>query len=508
MRRLLIVLLACALALSGCSAGAPEAAGASTQGAASAPASSGEAAAGQVQGEPADRATFSLAVYPAYGFHPALSRSAANLALAPLMYEGLFTLDSQFQPQLRLCQSYTVSPDGLTWTFVLQPGVTFSDGTPLTGDVAAQALNAARGEGSRYQSRLAGVASVQGEGSQVTVTLSQANGALPALLDVPIALGTGERPLGTGPYVLTDSGGQLSLTARSDWRMGADSLPVQSIALTSLGRAEELMPAFNAGEITLMDVDLTGTQALGSSGQYQVWDYPTTLMVYLGFNAQRGLCRDPSVRQAIARAVDRETVADAVFARHAVPAALPIHPDSPWYDQELAGELSYDPAVLSGLGLEGRPITLVVNIENTAKSAAANHVAQQLESAGLVVTVERLPWAEYLETVAAGDFDLYMGEVYLTPDFDLTPLIGLGGGLNFGGWTSSVAGGLLSAFRSAQADSRAAAASALCRHLCQQVPIAPICFRSGTMLAQYGRVENAAPVYGNLFAGLENWEIS
>ena len=163
---------------------------------------------------------------------------------------------------------------------------------------------------------------------------------------------------------------------------------------------------------------------------------------------------------------------------------------------------------LSGLGLEGRPITLVVNIENTAKSAAANHVAQQLESAGLVVTVERLPWAEYLETVAAGDFDLYMGEVYLTPDFDLTPLIGLGGGLNFGGWTSSVAGGLLSAFRSAQADSRAAAASALCRHLCQQVPIAPICFRSGTMLAQYGRVENAAPVYGNLFAGLENWEIS
>ena len=62
MRRLLIVLLACALALSGCSAGAPEASGTSTQGAASAPASSGEAAAGQVQGEPAGRAPFSLAV--------------------------------------------------------------------------------------------------------------------------------------------------------------------------------------------------------------------------------------------------------------------------------------------------------------------------------------------------------------------------------------------------------------------------------------------------------------
>ena len=491
MRKFLIFAAALCLLLSGCG-----------------PAVQPEPTPSPTAAPPPEAAEFALAWYPGASLRPITGDNRTNLTLGGLLYEGLYALDGQFQPEPCLCTGGAASEDGLSWTFTLKSGVTFSDGTPLTGDVAAQALNAARGEGSRYQSRLAGVASVQGEGSQVTVTLSQANGALPALLDVPIALGTGERPLGTGPYVLTDSGGQLSLAARSDWRMGADSLPVQSIALTSLGRAEELMPAFNAGEITLMDVDLTGTQALGSSGQYQVWDYPTTLMVYLGFNAQRGLCRDPSVRQAIARAVDRETVADAVFARHAVPAALPIHPDSPWYDQELAGELSYDPAVLSGLGLEGRPITLVVNIENTAKSAAANHVAQQLESAGLVVTVERLPWAEYLETVAAGDFDLYMGEVYLTPDFDLTPLIGLGGGLNFGGWTSSVAGGLLSAFRSAQADSRAAAASALCRHLCQQVPIAPICFRSGTMLAQYGRVENAAPVYGNLFAGLENWEIS
>lgn len=106
--------------------------------------------------------------------------------------------------------------------------------------------------------------------------------------------------------------------------------------------------------------------------------------------------------------------------------------------------------MLADQGLEGRPLTLVVNIENTAKSAVANYVEQQLESAGLVVTVDRLPWEEYQETVAAGDFDLYIGEVYLTPDFDLSPLLGPGGSLNYGGWTSSTISGLLSSFRTAQ----------------------------------------------------------
>ena len=86
-------------------------------------------------------------------------------------------------------------------------------------------------------------------------------------------------------------------------------------------------------------------------------------------------------------------------------------------------------------------------------------------------------------------------------------LLGLGGSLNHGGWTSNVIGGLLSSFRTAQGDARTAAASSLCLHLTQQVPIAPICFRNGTVLTQYGRVEGLAPVYGNIFSQLESWTI-
>ena len=327
MRRLSALALACILLLAACGTPAEGSASASSSGASSSSASA------SVQTQPEETAAsapFTLAACPAYSFHPVLAENSVNLTLAPLMYEGLFTLDSDFRAQPVLCQSYSVSEDGLTWTFTLQPGITFSDGTPLTGEIVAQALQTARGEGSRYASRLSSVSSVQGSGDQVSVTLTQPNGALAELLDIPIALGEGDRPLGTGPYVLTDSGGSLSLTARSDWRGGAENLPIAQIPLASMTRADGLMSAFNAGEITLMDVDLTGSSDLGSSGQYEVWDYNTTQMLYLGFNAQQGLCRDADVRRAIAQAVDRQDVVDAIFrpprdgGRPAHPPGLPL----------------------------------------------------------------------------------------------------------------------------------------------------------------------------------------
>ena len=148
-----------------------------------------------------------------------------------------------------------------------------------------------------------------------------------------------------------------------------------------------------------------------------------------------------------------------------------------------------------------------MNIESTAKSAAANEIARQLQEAGLRVTVERLPWEEYTAALAARDFDLYLGEVYLTPDFDLSALIAPGGALNYGGWEDDVISGLLSAFRTAEGELRQSAASSLYRYLCQQVPIAPICFKNGSVLTQYGRLDQLNPTQYNVFYDLSQWAV-
>ena len=500
-QRLLCLLSAALLLLSAC--GADGSAGSGSQSDTSAPALS--------QQEPVTT-PFTLAAYPNYSFHPALAANRANLTLAPLLYEPLFQLDASFQAQPVLCQSYTASGDGLTWTFTLRSGVTFSDGTPLTGQTVADALNTARGAESRYASRLSGVTGVEASGENtVTITLSRPNGNLPLLLDIPIALGTGDRPAGTGPYVFSQQGDSLSLTARSGWWQDK-SLPCTEIPLRAVSRSDDLIFAFSSGDVSLVDVDLMGTNAMGYSGSYETWDYATTDLIYLGFNTQSGLCRSAGVRTALTRGIDRDAVAQTVYASHAVSTALPVHPASPLYDQTLAGVLSYAPEALvsqlEDLGVLGRELVLLVNRENTAKLSAAQLIAGQLESAGMEITVNALDFEDYTAALAQGDFDLYLGEVVLTADFDLTALLSSGGALNYGRWQDAQRDSLLSAFVQASGEARTAAARALFEYLNQQAPIAPVCFKNGSVLTQWGRLSGLSPVRGNVFAGLENWTIS
>lgn len=454
---------------------------------------------------------FTLAYYPGYSLHPALAENRANLALAPLLYEGLFSVDESFQAVPALCRSHSVSEDGLTWTFLLRDNVTFSDGTPLTGTLAAQALNTALAPGSRYAGRISALRSITGDAQSVTVTLSQPNGALPVLLDIPIALGDSQTPLGTGAYVLQSSGGTPVLTARTDWWQ-QHSLPFQTIRLASIQQADDLIAAFDSGDVTLLDADLTGTNALGYSGSYEAWDYNTTTLLYLGFNTSRGFCREAVVRRSISQAIDRDSIVTIPYARHAAAANLPVHPSSPLYDPTLAAQNDYQPDALVELlqtkTAPATPLKLIVNSENNAKASAAEYIAYQLQAAGLSVEVERLSWDKFLTALKNGSFDLYVGEVMLTPDFDLSALLSTVGTLNYGRWRSDVTDRLLAELRMAHEDQRSLCTAQLLAHLIEQAPISSICFKHGSVLTQWGRLSGLQPQQNNIFFGLENWSLS
>ena len=454
---------------------------------------------------------FTLAFYPEYSLHPTLAGNRTNLTLTPLLYESLFTVDTSFQAQPLLCGSYTVSEDKLVWTLNLRPGITFSDGTPLTGQAAADALNLARAPGSRYRERLAGVAAitVQDESpNQLVITLGRPNGSLPLLLDIPIALGNGERPAGTGPYVLSEDG--LSLTARSGWWQKDKSLPIQSIPLRTVSESDELIYAFDGGEISLVDVDLMATNATGYGGNYQTWDYPAADFLYLGFNTQAGIFRSADARRAVWLAVDRDTIATTIYANHAISTLLPVHPASGLY-QPGSESLAYNPEALAvqveELRLKDSSLVFLVNSENVAKAAAAQLIAYQLETAGLVVELRQLPFEEYTAALTTGAFDLYLGETMFTADFDLAPLLSSAGALNYGGWRGEETDAHLVAMQAAAPEEKSVHAGAFFALFSEQAPIVPIIFKNGSVLTQWGQLSGLNPVRGNAFYQIENWSI-
>lgn len=141
--------------------------------------------------------------------------------------------------------------------------------------------------------------------------------------------------MGTGPYLLSENGEEAELTARENWWQ-ARQMPADTISLKIMNKSDEMIFAFDAGDISLVEVDLMGTNSLGYSGSYETWDYSTTSMIYLGFHTRAGLCQSGGGAQGSGAWSRPESIARITYATHAVPSALPVHPDSPMYDRWIA----------------------------------------------------------------------------------------------------------------------------------------------------------------------------
>ena len=479
---------------------------------------------------PPEPARFSLGYDPTVSLHPIAGNSQVNQELTGLVYQGLYELDNTFTPRPVLAAEAAAGEDALVWTFTLIEGAVFSDGTPLTARHVAASLNQAR-TSALYAARLAGVVSVAArDDATVSVTLSAPNGSLPALLDIPIVLEPGRdedgnlppAPLGTGyyQYIRTEDGLHLQV---NPYHPSAADLPYDAIPLIPVSSTGERIAAFDSGAVSAVTTDFSSPYTLGYAGGYEITDYPTTSLLYVGFNAAGGVCASPLVRQAFSRAFDRVKLVDALLAGHGDPAALPVSPLSGEYSEAHAAQLSYDmdaaAQLLARAGytfhaedglLYNRKtpveVTLLVNSDNSVRHAVAQQLADALKELGVTVTVSRMPWSDYTAALAAGRFDLYIGEVRLTGDFDSSAL--LAGELNYGGLMSQELDRALAQWRINQGAWHTLAANDLWGQFVQDVPIAPLCFKRESLLVRWGMVSNAQPTRANPYYRMEQWIVT
>lgn len=458
---------------------------------------------------------FTLPYYPDASLHPITGNNRANLVLASLVYQGLFELDNTFTPHGVLCSASSVSEDGLTWTFTLS-GTVFSDGSTVTAADVVSSLEQAR-TSELYAGRLADIQRIDAEeDGTVTVILSRPNSALPSLLDTPVIRdnGDGSMPLGTGPYAFLEDDGPLRLIRQSS---APDTAP-EEIFLGPIDSADDLIYAFDAGEVSLVVSDLTSATALGYSSGYEAFSYPTTTMLYVGFQTKTGPCRDALVRQVISRSFDRDTVSISLLAGHGTATCLPFSPYSSLYSAEHEEAGAFDPTASklleqagyttgdNGQLYKGRTplsLTFAVNTDNSFKLAIAEYLTEQLTDLGISVKLQKLAWDDYLVALERGSFDLYLGEVTLTADFDLSPLLGQNGSLNYGGYTSAAMDDLLAQLRAAGERERSQAAAALLDQFQADAPLAPLCFKNHAVLTQWRAISGLTPTRQNPFYHLD-----
>ena len=469
--------------------------------------------------EPEPLTTFTLPYYAGESLDPITASETVQAAVGALLYEKLFELDAHFALQPVLAQSCTYDAAARTYTLTLRSGVTFSDGSPLTARDVAASLERAR-QSQRYAARLEEVSSVRVQGDAVLIAMSTDLATLPWRLDIPIVKsGTEERtaPVGTGPYVFAKSDGGAYLEANGGWWQGK-ALPLQRIELQHCKDRDTMLYAFSSRELQLLPLDLTATGASGVSGSGDYTDAPTTVMQFLGFNTRRAPFDDAALRQAVSAAIDRQGLVDSCLLGHGSAAQFPVSPVSEWYPAAL--ENAYSTAALRQLTAEGDAeaseeggayagveAVLLVNEENAFKVTAAQEIADSLSHAGLSVTVEAVPWETYLQRLQDGNFDLYYGECRLTADWDAQALTGTEGSLNYGGFSDEKTDTLLAACRTAGEAQRSAALTTLWEELARQMPVAPLCFKSDSVLTTAGLVEGLVATETNPFFSLADWTV-
>lgn len=462
--------------------------------------------------------------------NPITGTDPNNMALAPLMYEGLFVLNGKLTAEPVLCESFDPG-DGVTYTFKLKSGIAMSDGSTLTAADVKYTLLLAKQSG-RFSGRLNILDSVTAvDGLTVKVTLNSANYMLPELLDIPIIKansGNQDHPAGTGPYTFASSG-EPRLVAFSSYRESAN-IPAPVIYLKSCTDSE-LSMEFSSQAVDMFWDDPADTTDINILSDHEIRYYDTTILEYVGFNTKSRGLSSPELRRALGLTIDRDKIIDEVYSNHAVAAPRILSPNYSHYDPAWAPEvddaLGDISKILFSLDLDDRDsdgylemqdaagawhplnLTFIVNKDNLYKVRAAQEIADSLKEVGINVMVKSLSWSDYTSALEKGNFDLYYGDVCLPADYDLTELLSPSGALSFGhiGSTSYIT--YINAFLKASSDTaRTAAAKALCDEIYTNAPIVPVLYRQYAVHTNRNIVTGLNPTQSSLFYGLTSWKIN
>ncbi|WP_261167266.1 ABC transporter substrate-binding protein [Microbacterium sp. Marseille-Q6965] len=326
--------------------------------------------------------------------------------------------------------------DALTWTFELDPDVTFSNGDPLTADDVVWNFERVQDPdlALRLQSFFTNVEEVTAEGdTTVSIRTAQPDADLLQslsffyLLDPDWAQENDPSgaAMGSGPYTLTDytPKGALTLEAREDY--WADAAQIATIEYADLGSSEAEVNALQTGEIDLVSGLSPKDMARFEGDQSVVLEaLESSRAAFVKLNTRLDPVSDVRVRQALNYAVDKQAIIEAILRGTVEPSRGQIltenftgfDPDlEPYpYDPERARELLAEAGYADGLEIALEyPTDQYVEAE-----AIVQAVAAQLAEVGVTVDISSAPFDVWLSKyVQEGDM---AQSIYITQSWQTT----------------------------------------------------------------------------------------
>ncbi|MDX9865789.1 MAG: ABC transporter substrate-binding protein, partial [Anaerolineaceae bacterium] len=370
-------------------------------------------------------------------FDPLFTQNAVNVL--PFMMETLTRLSSYGEVEPLLAFSWDISEDGLIYTFNLQTGVFFSDGTPFNAEAVKYNLERFQTLNPPMVSRtvMENIREMEViDDHQIRLHLhAPSNDLLMALSDVHLSILSPASipsdteaynnislltPYGTGAYMLAEYNGTDRLVLHRNlnyWNFAPfnDIIIIQSIPDVLL---RENMLLNNEMDL-IVDLPPEDVNILAGYDTVVVQEGEPFRQVFIGINTTRPFMDNAPVRQALNYAVDQQVMVDNILQGRAVTSTSPVPQGfigacqaSPPYTQDLELAASLLDQVSTPRNMPLKLILPAGHIQQGEQIAEA--AANNLRTLGFQVTVEALDWETYLAALKAPyeerDYDLYLFE--------------------------------------------------------------------------------------------------
>lgn len=343
--------------------------------------------------------------------------AALDQILVDNVYQGLVARTPEQDIVPALASDWTVSPDGLTYTFTLREGVAFHDGQPLTPQDVVWSLTTRKNTPEWSDSgRLANVASITAEGQDITLTLTEPDSSLLWNLTgrAGIVLKEGDTvdyntaANGTGPFLFDQWRQGDSITfVRNDAYWG-EPAEVAEVVFDYIPDNQAALNAALAGEVDVVTgFDANLRDQIEANGDFALELGQSTDKGTLAFNQTSGPLSDVRVRQAIRQAINHDAIIEALASGQTQYGPIPEL--DPGYE-DLSDVAPYDPeaarALLEEAGAEDLELTLT--IPNFYATTIPQILVSDLNEVGITLEVESV------------DFSTWLNDVYVNKDYDLS----------------------------------------------------------------------------------------
>lgn len=390
----------------------------------------------------------------------------ARASGAELLQLPLTSFDNEYQLTPLAAESWTMSEDGLTWTFKLREGLKWSDGEPLTAEDYVFALQRAATDGYDFAWYWDFAGGIKGwkEVTEGTAEASTLGLAAPDDLTLEITTASPkpylpsvvsllypvpkhqvekfgddwatsvENVISSGPFLLKSwekSNNSAVLVKNPDytgpWPAEVDELTMDP----SLGLPEVGMPAFLAGDLAFTYLNAGQIPVMKQRASDQIRTNAVFATSYISFDLEAAPFDNVDVRRAFYYAVNREELTSTVLKDIAIPAGSILAPGYPGYSEKVVSQAVFDPEkakqFMADAGYpngEGFPaIEIWYREEGGYNGAIIPPMAQYLQSQfkqilGVDMAIKVMPGKDWMEGMLARKNNIYIAPYeydYLDP---------------------------------------------------------------------------------------------